>query len=108
MLRRAILTAAALTTAALLAACGTTTDTSSAPAVGRPAAVDSGQRALTKTSFGITWGNASETERTNLCGGLLLLGPEASAREMQRGANGSTDLDWDYMTQLLTAECDNR
>lgn len=107
-MRTVYLTAATLLTAAALTACGTTTDTSNNTDTGTGVPAAMSQRDLTETTFGITWGNASEMERTNLCGGLILLGPERSAQEMQAGADGSTDLDWDYMTQPLTAECDNR
>lgn len=109
MLRKTIATAALALTAALLTACGTTPDTSASPtpAAGAPAAATS-KRDLTKATFDLTWDGNSEAQRTTLCNGLIILGPERSAQEMQNGADGSTDLDWDYMTELLAAECDNR
>lgn len=60
---------------------------------------------LTDLTFQITWAQASEPEKDDLCTSLTLLGPEWAADEMQAGADSSTDLDWDRMTELLGDEC---
>lgn len=58
--------------------------------------------------FDITWAQASETDRDDLCTALAIYGPDFAADEMQNGAGGSTDLDWDRMAELLGNECDAR
>lgn len=110
MFRTSMLTAAATTILAglLLTACGTTEPTTRpVPGAAAPAA-DTEKRELTRNAFNLTWDGVSETERTNLCDGLLLLGPDRAAEEMGAGAANSQDLDWDLMVDLLIAECDNR
>ena len=98
----------ALTIAALtLTACGTSTDSGDNPATTtivettRAATPDD----LTDLTFQITWGQAAESERDNLCDALTLLGPEQAAAQMQDGAGGSAELDWDRMAELLGDEC---
>ncbi|WP_405391079.1 hypothetical protein OG596_26425 [Streptomyces sp. NBC_01102] len=111
MFRTTMLTTAATTilAALLLTACGTPdTTTRPAPAAAAPAAADTDKQELTRQAFGLTWGAVSETERTNLCDSLILLGPDRAAEEMGSGAAGSSDLDWDLMVELLIAKCDNR
>lgn len=110
MIRKALLAAVTATvTASLLTACGTTEPTTPSPtAIAAPAAASTGKADLTRSAFSLTWAGVSETERTNLCNGLLLLGPDRAAEEMGIGADHSQDLDWDLMVDLLIAECDAR
>lgn len=104
----AILTAAAL---ALTAACSSDTT----PAAGTSRAADINQPApaltpddRTELVFNITWAQSSETDKDDLCAALALYGPDFAADEMQDGAGGSTDLDWDRMAELLGNECGAR
>lgn len=108
-MRTIYLTAATLLTAALLTACGTTTNTPTPAAGTNPAPTTSGDMAdHTRQVWTITWGGTTEPQRNNLCAGVYLLGHDATAAEMQKGADGSTNLDWSLMADLLAAECDNR
>lgn len=111
MLRNTLLATATSTVLAalLLTACGITEPTTRPnPAAAAPAAADTDKRELTRNAFNLTWAGVSETERTNLCDGLLLLGPDRAAEEMGAGGKNSAGLDWDLMVDLLVAECDNR
>ncbi|MFE6931772.1 hypothetical protein ACFVDT_07045 [Streptomyces sp. NPDC057699] len=110
MLRTTMLTVATATVAAslLLTACATTPTSTPSPAPAAPVAAGNDRAAHTRQVFTITWGGTSEAQRTQLCDGLVLLGPEQSAAEMAAGASGSQDVDWDLMTELLAAECDQR
>ncbi len=63
---------------------------------------------LTRTTFDLTWSQASDVERDAYCMSVALLGPTAAADEMQTGAGGNDSLDWDLMAELLQTECDLR
>ncbi|MEU8537131.1 hypothetical protein [Streptomyces parvulus] len=62
----------------------------------------------TRDAFTLTWAAASEVERTAYCMSVAILPPDEAAAEMQRGADGSTDLDWPLMVELLQLECAGR
>ncbi|MFE7754301.1 hypothetical protein [Streptomyces sp. NPDC057429] len=110
MFRTTMLTTAATTilAALLLTACGTSDATTRPAPAAAAAAADTDKQELTRQAFGLTWDTVSETERTNLCDSLIILGPDRAAEEMGAGAAGSSDLDWTLMVELLIAECDNR
>ncbi|MFI8865326.1 hypothetical protein ACIGNW_00185 [Streptomyces sp. NPDC053707] len=112
MFRTTMLTAATAAIAAglLLTACSTPDTTSRpAPAAAAPAAAaEPDLAAHTRQVFDITWAGSSTDQQTQLCNGLTLLGRDGAQEEMAKGAGYTTDLDWDLMTDLLEAECDNR
>ncbi|MER6235934.1 hypothetical protein ABT185_07640 [Streptomyces clavifer] len=106
MIRKAMLTAATatVTLSLLLTACGTTPASVPTPGPAAPATDD----ALTRAAFNLTWADVSNTERTALCDGLTVLGPDGAATAMGKGQANTNNLDWPLMVELLTAECDNR
>lgn len=108
---RHLLPAIAATSLALTA-CGTsgtpaaeTTSTITTPA---PAPTPDDLADQTDLVFDITWAQAAEPDKDELCAALALYGPEFAATAMQNGADGSTDLDWARMAALLGDECDAR
>ncbi|MFD4257739.1 hypothetical protein ACFWR9_08905 [Streptomyces sp. NPDC058534] len=62
----------------------------------------------TRNTFNLTWAGASEAERNAYCMSVAVLPEDEAAAEMQRGAGGSTDLDWPLMVELLRLECAGR
>lgn len=93
-----------------LTACG-----SSTPAPEKAAGARSSQPSpgltpddQTELVFNITWAQASETDKDDLCTALAMYGPDFAADEMQNGAGDSTDLNWDRMAELLGNQCDAR
>ncbi|MEV0015421.1 hypothetical protein [Streptomyces tendae] len=106
---RALAATLALAAGLALTACGATGQPGTpdpAPAVVEPARDSLDQH--TRQTFDLTWGMASETQRTTYCSSLAVLGPERSAAEMAAGGGFDDSLDWDLMVELMQAECDAR
>ncbi|MFB6787669.1 hypothetical protein ACFCWT_13435 [Streptomyces olivaceus] len=67
-----------------------------------------GTEADTRDAFALTWAIATEPQRDAYCTSVTMLPPDRAAAEMQAGAGGSADLDWDLMVDLLKTECASR
>lgn len=74
----------------------------------RPTLSSDARSASTRTSFYTTWNNLSEIKRDKLCSELEAHGKPAVAIAMQKGANGSSALDWTMAADLLAIECGKR
>lgn len=106
-------TLAAITAVAALALTGCATSSTPATHASRASDINQPDPGLTPDditglTFEITWGQASETDKNDLCNALAIYGPKFAADEMRNGADGSTDLDWDRMAELLGDKCDAR
>lgn len=100
------------TSALTLTACGTSTEpaaeTTSTITTPTPGLTPDDLTDQTDLVFTITWAQADEPDKDELCAALALYGPEFAATAMQNGADGSTELDWARMADLLGDECDAR
>jgi hypothetical protein len=68
----------------------------------------SDKHAMTLYSFNQVWDAYTTTDRDEACDAVNMFGVDFAADNMQAGAEGSDELDWELMARLLKMECDFR
>lgn len=108
------------TAAVLLAACSTpaepapshTTTTLASPAAapepeGDTAAPSIDPHKLTELAVSVTWDSTSNQDKTSICDGIALFGPDWAAQQLQADSS-DTSIDWDYAAALIQNDCQQR
>lgn len=65
------------------------------------------RRKVTEIAVEMTWADATEQSKRDMCAGIDLFGTDWAADQLRDGG-GDSDLDWDYAAVLIGIECDAR
>lgn len=73
-----------------------------------PVEESTGNRAFTKSSFDVAWGVYSKDDRDVMCSAVTMLTPGGAQELFADGVPDQGLVDWQYWTELVQAECDQR
>lgn len=65
-------------------------------------------RKLTELAVTVTWDSTSDADKTSICDGIALFGPDWAARQLQGGSSDTSSIDWDYAAILIQDDCQQR